>query len=198
MKVAVSAVGDNLDTRVDPRFGRCGYFIIVETDDLSFQAFENANAALQRSAGIQSASFVASSGAGAVLTGNCGPKAMDVLNAGGIEIYTGQTGNVRDVIEKFRQGNLSATLTRPGDSTGTPQRALRNTGMGQCGGRKMGGGGGGGRGLGGGRGAGGFSARKLPSAAVSETKTLAQLRVQARELEAEMNAVQLRIKKMEA
>ena len=48
MKLAVSAGGNSLDATVDPRFGRCGYFIIVDTNDQSFQAFENANVVLQK------------------------------------------------------------------------------------------------------------------------------------------------------
>lgn len=197
MKVAISAHGNNLDTRVDPRFGRCRYFIIAETDDLSFQAFENANAELPTGAGIQSASFVASTDVGAVLTGNCGPKARDVLEAGGILVYTGQTGTIRDVIETFQQGRLTTDTPLSSDSTDTPPRALRNSRMGRCGGRKMGGGCGG-RGLGGGRGAGGLSGRELPRETLSETETLEQLRYRASELKAKIESIHSRIKEMEA
>ena len=63
MKVVVSSNGRDLDSRIDPRFGRCAYFIVVETDDMGFEAFENENMALGGGAGIQSAQFVASKGA---------------------------------------------------------------------------------------------------------------------------------------
>ena len=46
MKVAVSSTGTNLDSPIDPRFGRCANFLIVETDDMSFEVFENENIAL--------------------------------------------------------------------------------------------------------------------------------------------------------
>jgi predicted Fe-Mo cluster-binding NifX family protein len=46
MKVAVSASGKSLDSKIDPRFGRCANFIIVETEDLSYEAFSNENNAL--------------------------------------------------------------------------------------------------------------------------------------------------------
>ena len=46
MKVAVSSSGGDLDAQIDPRFGRCAYFIIVETDDMSFEVFDNENIAL--------------------------------------------------------------------------------------------------------------------------------------------------------
>lgn len=46
MKIAVSSNGKNLDSQIDPRFGRCAYFLIVETDDMNFEAFKNDNLAL--------------------------------------------------------------------------------------------------------------------------------------------------------
>lgn len=81
MKIAVSSSGKDLDSQVDPRFGRCAYFVIVETDSMSFESFDNENIALGGGAGIQSAQFVASKGAGAVITGNCGPNAVQTLSA---------------------------------------------------------------------------------------------------------------------
>ena len=38
MKIAISSTGPDLDAQVDPRFGRCEYFLIVELDDMSFEA----------------------------------------------------------------------------------------------------------------------------------------------------------------
>ena len=60
MKIAVTSTGPTLDDPIDPRFGRCAYFIIVETDDMSFEAFDNESIALGGGAGIQSAQFVVS------------------------------------------------------------------------------------------------------------------------------------------
>jgi len=68
MKIAVSSSGKDLDSHVDPRFGRCACFVIVETDDMSFEAFDNASISLGGGAGIQAAQFVASKGAKAVIT----------------------------------------------------------------------------------------------------------------------------------
>ena len=68
MKVAVSASGRDLDSQIDPRFGRCAFFLVVETDEMSFESFSNENMALAGGAGIQSAQFVASKGAKSVNT----------------------------------------------------------------------------------------------------------------------------------
>jgi predicted Fe-Mo cluster-binding NifX family protein len=55
MKVAVSSTGKNLDSPIDPRFGRCSWFLIIETEDMSFETFSNESIGLGGGAGIQSA-----------------------------------------------------------------------------------------------------------------------------------------------
>ncbi|MCM8760934.1 MAG: NifB/NifX family molybdenum-iron cluster-binding protein [Candidatus Omnitrophica bacterium] len=106
MKICVTAQGKTLDDQVDPRFGRCQFFIIVDTDTLAFEAFENQSAQFAGGAGIQSGQFMASKGVKAVLTGNVGPNAFQTLRAAGIEIYTGLSGKIRDAIDKYKGGAL--------------------------------------------------------------------------------------------
>lgn len=137
MKIAVSSSGRDLDSQIDPRFGRCAYFVIAETDDMSFEAFANENIALGGGAGIQSAQFVASKGVKAVITGNCGPNAVQTLSVSQVEIFVGHSGTVREVIERYTRGDIKPTSTpNVADHYG------------------MGGGAGMGRGMGGGRGKG--------------------------------------------
>ncbi len=109
MKVAVSATEKDLEALLDPLFGRCAYFIIVDTDDMSFDAFENPNITLQEEAGIQSARFVISKGAGIVITGHCGPNAVRELLKEGIEIIVGLMGTVRQVVDTCITGRLLTT-----------------------------------------------------------------------------------------
>jgi predicted Fe-Mo cluster-binding NifX family protein len=40
MKIAVSATAGSLDAIVDPRFGRCAYFVIVEVEKNEIKNFE--------------------------------------------------------------------------------------------------------------------------------------------------------------
>ena len=108
MKTAVTATGPSLDGPVDPRFGRCTYFLIVETDNLAFEAVENPNLTLGGGAGIQSAQLMNEKGVRFVLTGNCGPNARQTFAAAGIEVIVGCSGRVRDVVEQFKVGRLSA------------------------------------------------------------------------------------------
>ena len=109
MKVAVSATEKGLNALLDPLFGRCSFFIIADTDDISFEAFDNPNITLQEEAGIQSARFVASKGAEVVMTGHCGPNAVQELTKQGIKIITGVMGTVRQVVDTYRTGRLLTT-----------------------------------------------------------------------------------------
>ena len=143
MKIAVSSSGKNLEAQLDPRFGRCDYFLIVDTDNMDFEVFPNGNAMLAGGAGIQAAQFVASKGAQALITGRCGPNAVQMLTAAGIKLYAGQDGRIRDVVERFRQGQMT-----PATEANAPSHA--GTG-GMGGSRGMGGGRGMGMGRGGGR-----------------------------------------------
>ena len=110
MRIAVSSTGTDLDSQIDPRFGRCAYFLIVETDDLNFEAFKNASVTLGGGAGIQSAQFIASKGATAVITGRCGPNAVQALSAAGLDVYLDHAGIIKDVLKKFSEGNFTPTL----------------------------------------------------------------------------------------
>jgi predicted Fe-Mo cluster-binding NifX family protein len=163
MRIAVTSSGPTLDAEVDPRFGRCPYLLIVETDTMQAEAIENDNAALSQGAGIQSAQFLATKGVASVLTGNCGPNAHATLTAAGIAVVSGCSGPVRDVIERFNAGQLeiatqpnvashAGAAGTPAYSQEQPMPSPQQPGGG--GGRGMGRGCGGGKGMGRGRGRG--------------------------------------------
>ena len=108
MKICITSTGNTLDSAVDPRFGRCRSFIFFDTESGNFDAQENPNYQLQGGAGIQSGQLVASRGAKAVLTGNIGPNAHQVLRAAGISVFTGVSGTVKDAIEGYKNNSYSA------------------------------------------------------------------------------------------
>jgi predicted Fe-Mo cluster-binding NifX family protein len=103
-KIAITAQGDHLEAEVDPSFGRCAYFIIIEPQTMNFRAYPNPNRELAQGAGIKSAQFLAQQGVRAVLTGECGPKASQVLAASGIQIITGASGPVRQALNSIYPG----------------------------------------------------------------------------------------------
>jgi len=133
MKVAISAAGRNLDSQIDPRFGRCQYLLIVDSESMRFEVLENPAVMAPGGAGIQAAELVGKMGARAVITGGCGPNAYQVLSAAGIDVFLGASGSAREAVERYRRGELR---TAPGPSAGP------HAGMG----RGMGGGMGRGRG----------------------------------------------------
>ena len=108
MKIAISATGPDLDAQVDPRFGRCRYFVIVDMETTQFEALENSGAMGSGGVGISVAQMIAGKGVEAVITGNCGPNAHQALSTAGIKVITGVTDSVRDAIEDYKSGKLQA------------------------------------------------------------------------------------------
>ena len=147
MKVAISSAGPTLDAEVDPRFGRCQYFIIADPETMTFEAIDNASAASSGGAGISAAQMIAGKGIEAVLTGNCGPNAYQVLSPAGIKVITGVSGKVKDVIAEYKLGTYSSA-----QQANVPGHFGMGAGSGMGGGSGRGGGRGMGRG--GGRGMG--------------------------------------------
>ena len=147
MKICVTSTGPSLDAPVDPRFGRCQYFVIVDSETMEYEAMPNPSVGASGGAGIQAAQTVAGKGVGAVVTGNLGPNAVQTLTAAGITMVTGASGTVRDAVEQYKSGGLSQTTspTVPEYSGlgGAGVGAGAGAGAGMGGGRGRGGGGGG-------------------------------------------------------
>lgn len=107
MKVIVSVLGQSLDDRVDERFGRAQYLLVVDTETLAVDALDNsANFNALQGAGIGAAEAVSEHGAGAVITGHLGPKAYRALQLAGVEGYNGTGMTVRDALAAFVAGEL--------------------------------------------------------------------------------------------
>jgi len=134
MKIAISSTGPEPDAQVDLRFGRCRYFVLVEDKEENFEFLDNEAAALSGGAGLQAAQLIADAGVKAVITGNIGPNAINVLKVAGIKAYHCGPGTVRKTLQKYQDGGLQETSGY------------------KVGAQSGGGGVGAGRGLGGGRG----------------------------------------------
>jgi len=178
MKIAVTSTGPTLDDNVEARFGRCPYFLIIDTDTMQYEAIENPNIAIGGGAGIQSAQLMSEKGVTTVLTGNCGPNAFNVFGQAGIQVIVGVSGPVRNAVEQFKAAafssasgpnvashfGASATPAGPeptGQPTTDPVGQGGGMGLGMGGGRGMGRGMGGGRGMGKGMGRGGGMGRGM-------------------------------------
>lgn len=142
MKVAVTAHGPGLDAQFVPVFGRCPAFVLIDTETSTSEVLENGAATAAGGAGIQAAQMVIDRGAKAVITGNVGPNAFQVLSAAGVPVYVFGGGTVRQAVQAFSEGRLQAVAMAT---------APAHAGMGYGRGRGAGPGGGGGRGGGWGR-----------------------------------------------
>jgi len=109
MKIGISSTGKDLNAQVDPRFGRCQYFLIVDTDTMDFESISNESAMASGGAGIQAAQTIAKAGVGAMVTGNMGPNAFQTLSAAGIKVFTGATGTINEAVDKYKRGELQET-----------------------------------------------------------------------------------------
>lgn len=138
MKVVVSAQGQDLDSDISPVFGRCPTLVFVDTETWEAEALPNPAMSESGGAGIQAAQFVVNQGAKAVITGNLGPNAFEVLQAAGVPGYLVSAGTVRQAVRAFQAGELAlmqgasvaahaGTGTRRTAATARPQAAAAQT-----------------------------------------------------------------------
>ena len=109
MKICISSSGTDLGSNVDPRFGRCPYFIVYDTDTDKFEYLENESRNAMGGAGIQAAQFVVNKGISTVISGAIGPNSFKVFNTANINIYSGVTGTIREAIDKLKNEKLVLT-----------------------------------------------------------------------------------------
>ncbi|GAJ05614.1 unnamed protein product, partial [marine sediment metagenome] len=189
----------NLDAEVDPRFGRCQYFIIADPETMEFEVLENSSAMAGGGAGISTGQMIASKGVTAVLTGNCGPNAYQVLSAAGLQVITGVSGKVRDAVQAYKSGRFQAS-SQPNvaDHFGMGGGAGGGMGMGRGMGRGMGGGMGGGMDMGRGMGMGaGMTPTVSPVPEPSNPEQeLEALKAQSQMLAQQLIEIQRRIEQM--
>ncbi len=107
MKIVFTTSGTDLAAPLDSRFGRAPKFLTYDLEVETFEVIDNGqNLNATQGAGIQSAETVARSGAKALVTGHCGPKAYRVLKAAGIAIFTSEAETVGEALELIRSGKL--------------------------------------------------------------------------------------------
>jgi predicted Fe-Mo cluster-binding NifX family protein len=112
MKICVSATANSLDASIDPRFGRCPYVIIVDSETMQFEAIPNMGSGAVSGAGIQAAQIIACKGVKVLITGNVGPNAFQALSAAEIQIIAGAYGTVREAVEKYKKGDKCSNRWR--------------------------------------------------------------------------------------
>jgi predicted Fe-Mo cluster-binding NifX family protein len=109
MKIAVTTSGNDLTAPVDPHFGRCPQYLVVDTETMEFEVLRNTAVGSAHGSGIAAAQLVASRGVKVILTGNVGPNAYSALSASGVKIVTGVSGTVGDAVKRFNTGEYRST-----------------------------------------------------------------------------------------
>ena len=107
MKIVVSSQAPGLGAKASPIFGRCPVYVFVDTETMGAESVPNPAQNAAGGAGIQAAQFAVSKGVEAVLTGNVGPNASNVLEAAGIELYLVGDVTVEEAVKAFIAGQLT-------------------------------------------------------------------------------------------
>ena len=84
MKIAVACVGNALDDRVARQFGRCPFFLIVDSQTGAFEAVANPGALVSSGAGPVAVNELVSRGVQIALAGEFGPKVQRALDVAGV------------------------------------------------------------------------------------------------------------------
>ncbi len=118
MRVAIPAASNKLEGSIDSRFGRSNYFLIVELNDMSFEAFENKAQYEGHGAGTMAAQSIVNHKVHAVISNQYGPNAFMTLKAANIELYIFR-GTISDALAKLKnkeltQANEPSNAGRPG------------------------------------------------------------------------------------
>ncbi len=107
MKIAVTSQGTDLDTQVDPRFGRAAYILVVDSETFDFDILDNKeNVNALKGAGIQAATMISDKGVEVLLTGFCGPNAFKTLKAANIGVANDASGTIKDAVKAYLDGKL--------------------------------------------------------------------------------------------
>jgi predicted Fe-Mo cluster-binding NifX family protein len=96
-------MGPELDSWVDPSFGRCAYHLIVDTDTMQYESVINRAISAAKGAETQAAQTMVDRGVQVVISGGVGPNARKALSFAGVEVITRASGTVRSVVKAYKR-----------------------------------------------------------------------------------------------
>jgi predicted Fe-Mo cluster-binding NifX family protein len=109
MKIAIASKGKAISSRVDDRFGRCPYFLVLDTKSMKTEMIENPGQKEKNAAGIRACQMLIAKDIDAVVVKNIGHNALVTLTGAGMNVYTVASGTVSAAIEKVKRGELTTT-----------------------------------------------------------------------------------------
>ena len=104
MKTIISSTGDNLDAGFDLRFGRAGWFCILDEERGKTSFYENEYKDASHGAGTRVVEKVVEQGATRVISGDFGPKAKELLEKFSIQmvLLSDDSKSVADIVDSIK------------------------------------------------------------------------------------------------
>lgn len=106
VKVAITSTGQSLTDEMDLRFGRADFFLVIDSTSFDYTVLDNAARTASGGAGIAAAQSLIDHQVEAVITGQLGPNALNVLSDAGIAMYKGSAGSAYQNLMAFNQQQL--------------------------------------------------------------------------------------------
>lgn len=104
MKTIISSTGNKLNSGFDLRFGRAGWFCLLDekTGETSF--YENESKEASHGAGTRAVEKVVELGATRVISGDFGPKAKELLEKFNIQmvLISDDSKSIADIIDSIK------------------------------------------------------------------------------------------------
>jgi len=112
MKIAITSTGKDLDAKLDERFGRCAYFLVVDSETYDFNVIDNTRAVNKGEyTGIATTKILINRDIKVLITKYIGPNAFRELNDVNIEIYQGKSGTVLEVLDNYYVERSTTSIT---------------------------------------------------------------------------------------
>jgi len=93
-----------LDDHVSPHFGRAPSFTVVDTGTNVVKVLQNTSEHMGGTG--MPPELMAAAGVEVMLCSGLGPRAIQMFEQYGIEVYVGASGTVRDAIQAWKTGSL--------------------------------------------------------------------------------------------
>ncbi len=133
MKICIVSSGETLDSLTSSRFGRAPYFLILNEEGEVEEVLSNDGVQALRGAGIAAAQEIVSKGTNILISGNIGPKALDVLAIAGVKIFFASPNlTVKKTFLMWKENKL-AQVNGSSGSSGFGQGGGRGQGFGRGG-----------------------------------------------------------------
>lgn len=98
MKIAFAVSGDDMSSPIDERFGRAPNFLVYDTSSKNFEIVPNSAIDAGHGAGLKAAETVIRAGAEAIVAGELGPKASDMLAKAGLTYHSATSMSVAQAL----------------------------------------------------------------------------------------------------